>query len=186
MDTQTNNTNPENEIQQTNNSSKILKYYEYFVFIYFLIGVFCLVFDEYFIKIEIINSLYIMGSIAYVGSLIYVCISYLIIGCIIDKHKYAILNFIDTFSCIGAMMPILYSFFSPLVGMYTDSFKEKTYVYYIVGGFFSLIPLLFCYIDNEKIELRHILKVLTRILIIVFIVLFMLGACDIDVSVNLN
>lgn len=144
--------------------------YEKVMFIYFLVGV-----------IGVINIVYIDTDIGdvimsllapiylYTFQLAYV--TYLAMSCVGYKHKSIIMNIIDALFCL----PLI-----PILAM--DIYESSKTIFYLVGGCFSFLPMLFGLIDERRIESLQILKMCTRVLMVVFIVLIviMLDSCSVN------
>lgn len=143
---------------------KLIKYFEIVAFIYFLFGTLCGLQIQYSpINFEIPEIIVMFFTYTF-----YWCgIVYLIFGCILYKHRNFLMNVIDGILCF-----ILTVFFPyPVFGLIYDFNK---YLYYFLGGCFSFLPIIFCIIDKKKIDAFHILKTITRIFMIIFIILIIL------------
>ena len=144
---------------------KILKYFEIFYFIYFLVGVVCGILVYFGMDFEFLEFLF--GFYSYTFFLPISSIIYIIFGCLLCKHKNYLINIVD-----GVLCFILIVCYPGFPCYYIYDFNK--YLYYFMGLCFSFLPLLFCIIEKKKIEFFHILKTVTRIFMIIFAVLFIL------------
>ena len=145
---------------------KEMKYFEYCMFFYFLIGVI----GHVLIKFTDID--FTALTILYVNTFTPVLFAYLIVSCILYKYSNYWMNIID-----GILSFVLTMVYPYPIFIYIYNFNK--YLYYFLGLCFAFIPLVFCAIDKKKIELFHLIKVLTRLLIIIFVVfiILMLNSC---------
>ena len=149
---------------------KFLTYFEIFYLIYFLVGVVCGIITYFSIDVEIpqiLIDLYISTFFYPVATIIYI-----IFGCLLYKHRNFLMNIIDGLLCFAL------TFFLPgLLNAYIYEFNK--YLYYFMGLCFSFLPIIFCFIEKKKIEFFHIIKIITRILMIILsiLILLMLESC---------
>ena len=104
----------------------------------------------------------------YLGTLLVIPVAYLILGCIFYKRNDVKMNIIDSVLCVCSTfvfpvpISILIYFVCP-------------FLYYLLGCFFVFLPLICCEVEKKIIDSFHILKIITRILMIVTTVIFILS-----------
>ena len=141
---------------------KLLLAFDIIIGIYFLLGII-------FIKIDIVDNP-LFGF--YFTTFMFMPLVYIVFGCLCYKHKNLVMNIID-----GALCYILTAIFPYPVC--SDLYIFNAVIYNILGICFSFLPLLFCIIDKEKVNIITFLKVVVRILMIIFTVyvLLILNSC---------
>ena len=143
---------------------KKYKIFEYIAFIYFFTGVLCGLILEYTnIKLGILEFL----TLFYLYTFLFASLVYLIFGCLLCKHRSFLMNIIDGILCYCLTIFYPYPIFHHI-------YNFNKYLYYFLGGCFAFLPLIFCVIDKKKIDKYHLLKTITRILMIIFVVVIML------------
>ena len=143
--------------------------FEILAFVYFFIGVVGGLLIKY---IPLGPEFLVIASTIYMFVYIGSPIIYLIIGCLLYKHRNFIMNIIDSVLCYCLTA------FGPFP-IYLNIYFFNKYLYYLLGLFFSFLPLIFCIFDKTKIEFVHVLKIITRIFMIAVMVLIvlLLGSC---------
>ena len=147
------------------------KIFEIAVFVYFFIGTVCGLLIAYTqIRFEFLY----MITCFYMYTVIWSSLIYLTVGCLFYKHRYFLMNIIDGALCF--CLTALYPY-----PVYIIIYRFNKYLYYFLGGCFSLLPLIFCIMDKTKIDLFHIFKIITRIFMIVFMIvtILLLKSCGI-------
>lgn len=143
---------------------KLIKYFEIVAFIYFIVGALCGLQIQYSpIKFEFLEIIVMF----YMYTFYWCGIVYLIFGCILYKHRNFFMNVIDGILCFT--LTVFYPY-----PVFISIYDFNKYLYYFLGGCFSFLPIIFCIIDKKKIDTFHILKTITRIFMIIFIVLIIL------------
>jgi hypothetical protein len=153
---------------------KLIKCFEIVAFIYFFIGVLCGLQIQYsLVDFEIPEFI----SMFYVYTFYFCGIVYLIFGCILYKHRSFLMNLIDGILCF--ILTVTYPY-----PVFISIYEFNKYLYYFLGGCFSFLPVIFGIIDKKKIDAFHILKTVTRIFMITFIVLIILiiNSCSAGIS----
>lgn len=131
-------------------------------FIYFLFGAIFSVSIEYnFFEIpEIIASFYVY-------TFIWAFFIYVIYGCFCVKHRNILMNIFDGLLCF--ILTCFYPY--PIVISLYENYKN---LYYVLSGIFIFLPIIFSFIDKEKIDFEKIIKVFTRVAMIIFIIMIVL------------
>ena len=148
---------------------KLRNYFEIIAFLYFAIGVFFGFIIEV-AKIDI--GIFEFIAILYMDTFLLALFLYFIYGILIYKHKSIFINIIDS------IMYLLTIF--GLISIYDFS----KVLYYLIGLCFSLSPLLYSIIDKERDNLYYVLRIITRILMVLFLILIvlMLGSCSVGIA----
>ncbi len=151
-----------------------IKIFEIISFVYFFIGAVCEILIEYtnisFAYLDIITKFYMF-------TFMWISVLYLIIGCILCKHRHYLMNIIDSALCFCLIAVSPFPIF-----VYIYDFNK--YLYYSLGLCFSCLPLIFCIIDKTKINSFYILKTITRIFLIIFtvLVIIMFKSCGSNIA----
>lgn len=153
-----------------------IKKFDLFFFVYFLTGII-----TYKIYVDIGNdyskeSLFNIIVIFYLYSFYIFSLIYLISVCFFVKHRHILMNIIDGILCyiLTCLLP------SPVL---TYIYEYNMLLYYILSGIYIILPIVFNYIDKEELDINNVLKVVTRLLMIIFTLftIFILNSCSVDI-----